>query len=1452
MKKRVAAFILLITATCAFAAVEKGPYMIWNGDNTTMTVLWQFDLDGPTTSSIKWGTTTEYEDSAATNEYGDNHQHQYTITGLTPGTKYCYSVPDVGTGSFTAAPPDDAQSVNFFVYGDTRSNPGDHDSVCGGMINSYTSDPLKQTIAILTGDFVTDGRIEDNWSDEFFPRNRDSLLQFQSEIVMCGPRGNHEYNGVLFDKYFPQPWVSDFYYSFDYGPVHVVVIDNFISYDPGSPQHNWIMSDLAASNKTWKIVTFHEPGWSSGIHSNNIDVQDYLQPLCIQYGVDIVLCGHNHNYQRAVVDGVHHITSGGGGAPLYDPVPGADSVVTQLRTLHFCEISINGHTLNFTARRPDGTEIETFQVTHTPLSPTVTLTAPSEGEELTVGNPTTISASVDAAGGTVTKVSFYADYGSGDEFLGEATEEPWEVSWPPSNTGVNVVVICTAYVAVGVSTETPSDTVTVTIVDPENPPPVADAGEDQTVTDTDGDRFETVTLDGSGSFDEGGSIESWTWKEGGIIRGTEEAFPFSFELGLHTVILEVLDNGGKTATDTMTVNVLSVTNVEPIADAGPDLHVLDADGNDNETVTLDGSGSDDPDGTIVKYEWDINNDGSYELVGYTDEPTVEYVFPIGSYTVVLRVTDNTGATHTDQVQVEVLKVVETRVAVSADDAEEDTSDDGSMDLESSDLELIEDTQQGRVQLVGIRFAGCGIPADAVIGNAYIQFTCKDASDEAVGVKIHGEAIDDASTFADVANNISDRDTTAASVVWEIPEWANEESAGPDERTPDLSAILQEIVNRPGYTPASAIAFIVSGTSGTRNAHSRDKGLDVAPLLHVEYSGGDPIIYPTCTITAPTEGATFTSPATVTITADAADGDGSIANVAFYTGTMLLGEVAGHSSSDLYTIDWSDVGVGTYSLTAVATDNDGLTTTSDAVSITVDPPAGVTIVNRPIAASADDAEERSSGSSSGSMDLISSDLELIQDGSRDQEVGVRFTGCDIPQGAVIISAYIQFTCKEESSDATIVTINGEAVDDAQQFTSDDFNISTRPRTGASAAWEIPEWVAEGDAGPAERTPELSAIIQEIVNRSLYTSSGAFVFIFTGSGGGTHNAYSFDEDDPVAPAVLHVEYSLPTFPEITEQPIDQSVPEDSPVTFSVTATGGNLSYQWQRDGVDITDATEATYTIATTTMANNGVSFTCTVSNTAGTVMSDAAVLTVAMLAPVITVQPEYQTVFEGEAATFSISATGTDISYQWRRGGSTIAEATEDSYTTPSVTMTDDGAVFTCVVSNAAGSVESDAALLTVTELTAPVIETHPASVTVDEGSPATFTIDASGDLLTYQWRREDVDIDEATEDSYTIDAVAMDDDGAYFNCVVSNNAGSVTSDAAILTVTMLPPEITTQPVSQTVDEGATVTFTVAATGTDLSYQWRRGEGVIADAVEASYTIDAATMDDDGAEFTCVV
>ena len=347
------------------SAFKKGPYLIYDGNNTQMLVLWQLTITQGCT--LAWGLEPNCTGgSTATTEYGADHQHKYTITGLAPGAKYYYKVTAgavTTTGTFRAAPAADATSVKFLAYGDTRTYPADHSTVCAGMNSVIAGDPDFQTVLLHTGDWV-EADTETNWTNEFFNRSYAAQLQTEATLPIQGTLGNHEGGATYYTKYWPYPYVSArYYFSFDYGPAHIAFVDQYTDYAPGSAQLTWLTNDLSASTKKWKFIVLHQPGWTAGgSHQNDTAVQSRIQPLCEQYGVQIVFAGHNHYYARADVNGVQHITAAGGGAPLYNPVPGQPNIVTYKKTFHFCKITIDGNSMSVQTVEPNGTVIDDFWV----------------------------------------------------------------------------------------------------------------------------------------------------------------------------------------------------------------------------------------------------------------------------------------------------------------------------------------------------------------------------------------------------------------------------------------------------------------------------------------------------------------------------------------------------------------------------------------------------------------------------------------------------------------------------------------------------------------------------------------------------------------------------------------------------------------------------------------------------------------------------------------------------------------------------------------------------------------------------------------------------------------------------------------------------------------------------------------------------------------------------------
>jgi len=355
----------LVTTSQVPPVFRKGPYLIYSGVNTEMMILWQ--LYESENCSVAWGTDTFYnQGSQITTEFGDDHQHSITLSSLINSTKYYYRIIadyDTVLGHFLTGPPDTISEITILAYGDTRTFPVDHDSVAEQIILNYTNNPDDQTILLLSGDLVGDGDDETDWDDQFFSPEYENIKQMHRTVPLLAATGNHEGTGLLFSKYFPYPFYSggNTYWSFDYGPVHINIIDQYTAYSAGSAQYQWLVNDLSNTDKPWKIFALHEPGWSAGGgHGNNSQVQNVLQPLCEQYGVQFIIAGHNHYYSRAEKERVEHITTGGGGAPLHNPDSTYINIVKVKKAHHFCKLKINADTLHFTAIEKNGDIIEEF------------------------------------------------------------------------------------------------------------------------------------------------------------------------------------------------------------------------------------------------------------------------------------------------------------------------------------------------------------------------------------------------------------------------------------------------------------------------------------------------------------------------------------------------------------------------------------------------------------------------------------------------------------------------------------------------------------------------------------------------------------------------------------------------------------------------------------------------------------------------------------------------------------------------------------------------------------------------------------------------------------------------------------------------------------------------------------------------------------------------------------
>ncbi len=169
----------------------------------------------------------------------------------------------------------------------------------------------------------------------------------------------------------------------------------------------------------------------------------------------------------------------------------------------------------------------------------------------------------------------------------------------------------------------------------------------------------------------------------------------------------------------------------------------------------------------------------------------------------------------------------TQISRGSDDAEEgiNGSSPGRMDVSSSDLEIGETEGSTRgVEKIGLRFTEITIPKGAIIRSANIQFTVDEDVDTPANVimVIKGENVDNSVTFTEEDFNISDRSLTAVGIEWNIPEWSVVDESGPTQRTEDISEVIQEIIDREGWTSGNSMSIIMEPNEATL-ANGRETG-----------------------------------------------------------------------------------------------------------------------------------------------------------------------------------------------------------------------------------------------------------------------------------------------------------------------------------------------------------------------------------------------------------------------------------------------------------------------------------------------------------------------------------------------------------------------------------------------------------------------------------------------------
>lgn len=348
-------------------------------------------LTGGTTRTV---TGTSRLVPASTNGLGhDYYHHEVPVTGLAAATAYAYEArvdeAPVAQAGFTTAPAPGTGAVSFIAFGDSGTGSTAQRDLAAVM----AADAFD--LALHLGDIAYGNsggtgdatfRTYNDWFFGIYSAWLPSRAFFPSQ-------GNHDSrpsngNGVAYLDTFTlppngataaYPDHAERYYSFDYGPVHFVALDTEFAFQDAtrrSEQLSWLESDLAASRQPWKIAFFHRSPYSAGAeHGSDLVVRSAFAPLFEQYGVQLALSSHEHDYERSHPQStsgggtaVTYVVSGGGGGPLYPAGTGSWTAYSASRH-HYVKVAADTCTLQLQAIDSGGSAFDAATISRCSAPP---------------------------------------------------------------------------------------------------------------------------------------------------------------------------------------------------------------------------------------------------------------------------------------------------------------------------------------------------------------------------------------------------------------------------------------------------------------------------------------------------------------------------------------------------------------------------------------------------------------------------------------------------------------------------------------------------------------------------------------------------------------------------------------------------------------------------------------------------------------------------------------------------------------------------------------------------------------------------------------------------------------------------------------------------------------------------------------------------------------------------
>jgi predicted phosphodiesterase len=362
------------TTPSANVPFDRTPYL-QGTTHTQTTIVWR--TVQPTDTVVEWATNTSFTGSTKSgNPAASETKHAVTITGLTAGATYSYRILTAGQvatypSTFATAPDVNVQAFTALVFGDSGQGTQPQYDLATQMAKE------KFDLVLHTGDVIYPAGAEADYNPNFFV----PYGPFLNRAPIFPAMGNHDQetaNGqAYFDAFFVNPnnpAQDKRYYSFEWGDAKFISIETYVLFAQAGPHLDWLKNELATNTRRWLVVYMHVPLYSCGLHGDSVTLQNLLQPIFEQYKVDLVLQGHDHNYERMGPikkystdpnwQGTPYIVTGGGGADVYPTITTHPTTLFKEAAHHYTLLTFTHDAIRGKTVHADGTQGEAFTINH--------------------------------------------------------------------------------------------------------------------------------------------------------------------------------------------------------------------------------------------------------------------------------------------------------------------------------------------------------------------------------------------------------------------------------------------------------------------------------------------------------------------------------------------------------------------------------------------------------------------------------------------------------------------------------------------------------------------------------------------------------------------------------------------------------------------------------------------------------------------------------------------------------------------------------------------------------------------------------------------------------------------------------------------------------------------------------------------------------------------------------